>query len=132
MVEAPVLGHARVERVLPGMPKRRVAEIVAERDRFRKVVVEPQRPGQRAGDLRHLDGVRQAGAEMIAVVIDEHLGLVGEAAEGGRMHDAVAVALEFCARRRRRFGDETPRRARGIGGIGSASRLIGWVRSSLA
>src|SRR6202042_2456087 len=42
VVEAPVLGHAGVERVLAGMPERRVAEIVAKRDRFREVVVKPQ------------------------------------------------------------------------------------------
>ena len=124
VVEAAVLGHAGVERVLAGMAERRVAEIVAERDRFGEVVVEPQRPGQRAGDLRHLDGVGQAGAEMVALVIDEDLGLVGEAAEGGRMDDAVAVALEFAcasataarrrgarrARRRRRHREREPPR----------------------
>ena len=43
---------------------------------------------------------------MVALVIDEHLGLVGEAAEGGRMDDPVAVALELGPRRRRRLGDK--------------------------
>ena len=90
-----------------------MAEIMAERDRFGEVVVEPQGPGERARDLRHLDRVGEAGAEMVALVIDEHLGLVGEAAEGGRMDDAVAVALEFGPRRRRRLGDKAPARARG-------------------
>ena len=89
-----------------------------------------KRPGERARDLRHLDGVGEAGAEMIALVIDEHLGLVGEAAEGGRMDDPVAVALELGARRRRRLGDEAPRRAGRIGGVGSASRRSGLVRHS--
>ena len=50
----------------------------------------------------------QTGAEMIALVMDEHLGLVGEAAEGGRMEDTVAVALELGARRRGRLGDQAP------------------------
>ena len=50
---------------------------------------------------------------MVALVMDEHLGLVREAAEGGRMDDAVAVALELRARRRRRLGDEAAGRARG-------------------
>ena len=131
VIEAPVLGHAGVERVLAGMPEGRVAEVVAERDRFGEVVVESQRPGERARDLRHLDRVGQAGAEMIAVVIDEHLGLMGEAAEGGRMDDAVAVALEFRARRRWRLGDEAAGRTRRVGGVGSASRLTGIVRSSV-
>ena len=108
VVEAAVLGHAGVERVLTGMPEGRMAEIVAERDRFGEVIVEPQGPGEGARDLRHLDGVGEAGAEMVALVIDEHLGLVGETAEGGRMDDAVAVSLEFGARRRRRLGDQAP------------------------
>ena len=109
VVEAAVAGHAGVERVLAGMAERRVAEVVAERDRLGEVVVEPERAGERAGDLRDLDRVGEAGAEMVALVMDEHLRLVGEAAERGRMDDAVAVALEFGAGRRRRLGDEAAR-----------------------
>ena len=119
VVEAAVGRHAGVERVLAGVAERRVAEVVAERDRLGEVVVEPQGPRERAGDLRHLDRVGEAGAEMVALVMDEHLRLVGEAAEGGRMDDAVAVALEFV-----RVGDggsATSRRApRRIGRIGRA------------
>ena len=131
VVEAPMLGHAGVERVFAGMPERRVAEIVAERDRFGEVVVEPQRAGERARDLRHLDRVGQAGAEMIALVIDENLGLVREAAEGGRMDDAVAVALEFRARRRRRLGDEAPGRTRRVRRHRERAPLVRFVRSSV-
>ena len=132
VVEAAVVGHAGVERVLAGMAERRVAEVVAERDRLGEIVVEPKRPGERAGDLRHLDRMGEAGAEMVALVMDEDLRLVGEAAEGGRMDDAVAVALEFGARRRRRLGDEPPGRARGIGRIGRAGALPRFVRHSAA
>ena len=121
VVEAAMPGHAGVERVLAGMAEGRVAEIVAKRDRLRQVVVEPQGPGERARDLRHLDGVGEAGAEMVALVIDEHLGLVGEPAEGGRMNDPVAIALEFRPRRRRRLGDKA-RRPRRVGCVGGASR----------
>ena len=46
VVEAAVLGHAGVERVLAGMAEGRMAKVVAERDRFGEVVVEPQAPGQ--------------------------------------------------------------------------------------
>ncbi len=46
---------------------------------------------------------------MVALVMDEHLGLVGEPAKRGRMDDAIAVALEFGAGRRRRLGDEAAR-----------------------
>ena len=112
VVEAAVSGHAGVERVLAGVAEGRVAEIVAERDRLGEIVVETQRAGERAGDLGDLDRVGEAGAEMVALVMDEHLRLVGEAAEGGRMDDAVAVALEFGAGRRRRLGVEAPRTRR--------------------
>ena len=130
VVEAAVLDHAGVKRVLPGVPKRRVAEVVGERDRFGEVVVEPQGAGERARDLRHLDRVGEAGAEMVALVIDEHLGLVGEPAESGRMNDPVAVALEFGPRRRRRLGNQT-RRARRIGGVGRANLEASVVRRSV-
>ncbi len=115
------------ERVLAGMPEGRVAEIVAKRDRFREIVVEPQGASERARDLRHLDRVGEAGAEMVALVIDEHLRLVGEPAEGGRMDDAVAVALEVGPRRRGRLGDQAAR-PRGVGGVRRASRQAGIVR----
>ena len=48
---------------------------------------------------------------MIALVIDEDLGLVLEPAEGGRMDDAVAVALERGPRRRLGLRHEPPLRA---------------------
>ena len=65
---------------------------------------------------------------MVALVIDEHLGLVGKPAEGGRMDDAVPVPLEFRPRRRRRLGDKAPGRACGVGCVGSASLEPGAVR----
>ena len=106
VVEAAVRCHAGVERVLAGVAERRVAEIVAERHRLGEFFVEPQRLGERASELGDLDRMGEARAEMVALVIDEHLGLVGKAAEGGRMDDAVAVALEVVAGRRRRLGVE--------------------------
>ena len=45
----------------------------------------------------------QARAEMVALVEDEHLGLVREPPERGRMDDAVAVAAEDAAGRARRL-----------------------------
>ena len=128
VVEPAVVGHAGVERVLAGVAERGVAEIVAERDRLGEVVVEPERAGERAGDLRDLDRMGEAGAEMVALVMDEHLGLVGEAAEGGRMDDAVPVALELGSGRRRRLGNEAPGRARRIGRIGRPASPPRFVR----
>jgi hypothetical protein len=70
--------------------------------------------------------------------MDEHLRLVGEAAEGGGMDDAVAVALERRARRRLRLGEEAAARGRGVGGergaqrLGSAALLEGLIYSGIA
>ena len=50
-------------------------------------------PGDGRGDLRHLEGVGQAGALVVGGE-DEDLGLAGEAPEGGGVQDAVPVALE--------------------------------------
>ncbi len=97
-----------------------MAEIVAERDRLGEIVVEVERPRDRARDLRDLDGVGQARAEMVVLVIDEHLRLVREAAERGGMDDPVAIALEGRARRRGGLGVQPPARGRGIGGVRSA------------
>ena len=68
--------HAVVEGVLARMPERRVAEVVREREGLGEVLVEAERAGERPGDLAHLDGVGQAGAEVVALVVDEDLRLV--------------------------------------------------------
>src|SRR5271166_537732 len=69
VIEAAVVGHTGVERILARVTERRVPEVVGERDRFGEIVVEPQGAGNRSGDLRDLDGVGQAGAEMVALVV---------------------------------------------------------------
>src|SRR5262249_43295212 len=94
-------------------------EVVGERRSLRKVLVETQRARERAGDLGDLERMGEPGAVVVAFVRDEHLGLVREAAEGGRMDDAVAVAAEVAARRARRLGNEAPAAALRIGRIGS-------------
>jgi hypothetical protein len=43
---------------------------------------------------------------MVALVIDENLGLVLEAAESRRMDDPVAITLELASGRRGRLGKE--------------------------
>ena len=76
VVEAAVGREARVERPLAGMAERRMAEVVRQRQRFRQILVEAERAGQRAGDLGDLQRVGQPRAVMVALVEDEHLGLV--------------------------------------------------------
>jgi hypothetical protein len=48
----------------------------------------------------------QPGAEVIALVMDEDLSLMREAAKGGRMDDAVAVALKVGAGGGRRLREK--------------------------
>ncbi len=97
MVEAAERGQAGVERALPGMAERRMAEIVRQRQRLGEIFVESKPAGERAGHLRHFKGVGEPRAVMVALVEDEHLGLVLEAAEGGRVDDPVAIAAEGAA-----------------------------------
>src|SRR5207244_1587668 len=92
--EAAERREALVERALAGVPERRMAEVVAERRRLGQILVEAERAAERTGDLGDLQSVRQAGAEMVALVEHEHLGLVGQPAERRRVDDSVAVAAE--------------------------------------
>ena len=50
--------HAVVQRVLPGMAKRRVTEIMRQRNGFNQVFVELQRTRNRAPELRHFQRMR--------------------------------------------------------------------------
>ena len=79
--------------------------------RLGEILVEAQLPRHGARDLRHLQRVRQPRAVVIALVEDEHLRLVGQAAEGGRVQHAVAVALERAARRALGLGAEAATRS---------------------
>ena len=97
VIEAAECREAVVERALAGMAERRMAEIVGQRQRLGEILVQSERAGERARHLRHFERVGEPRAVMVAFVEHEHLGLVLEAAEGGRMDDAVAVAAEGAA-----------------------------------
>ena len=88
------LAQSRVERALAGVAEGRVAEVVAEPDRLGQVLVEAQRPRDRAGDPAGLEGMGEPGPVVVALGGDEDLRLVLEAAERLRVDDPVAVALE--------------------------------------
>ena len=70
---------------------------------FGEIFVEAEHRSGGARDLRDLDGVRQAVAEMIGEARREDLGLGFQAAKGARMNDAIAIALEGIAVRMLRF-----------------------------
>ena len=79
---AAALVQRRVERLLAGVAEGRVAEVVAEPDRLGQVLVEAERPGDRAGDPAGLERVGEAGAVVVALGRDEDLRLVLEPPEG--------------------------------------------------
>ena len=81
----------------------------------------PSARGQRAGDLRHFQRVGQPGAVMIALVEHEDLGLVLQAAEGGGMDDAVAVAAKRRCGLAGRLRMKPPAAFSRIAGIGRAA-----------
>jgi hypothetical protein len=85
------------EGFFSGVTEWGVAEIVAEGDRLCEVFVEAESAGYGTGYLHHLQGVREARPEVVAVRGDEDLGLVHEPAEGLGVDNAVPVALEVVA-----------------------------------
>ena len=108
VLKTAVACHAFVEGILPGMAKGGVAQVMRQRNRLNQVFIEAQRAGDGAAQLRHLQGVRQARAEQVAFMVEEHLRLVNQPAESGGVDNAVAVSLELCARRSRHFWEAPP------------------------
>ena len=94
VVEAAKRRHARLQLLFAGMGERRMAKVVAKGDGLGEVGVETKRRRQGTGDLRDLERMGESGAEMVAGVGDEHLGLAFQPAEGGAVDDPVAVAGE--------------------------------------
>ncbi len=68
--------------------------VVRERDRLDERQTEVRGARDSGGDLRDLDRVGQAGAEMVVLGRDEHLALAREAPPRARVLDPVEVTLE--------------------------------------
>ena len=84
----------RIERRLPGMPERRMTEVVPEPDRLGEILVQLQCSGDHASDPARFERVRHARAVMVPGRVDEDLRLPLQAAKGLRVEDPVAVALK--------------------------------------
>ena len=69
-------------------------QIVRQRNGLDQFLVEAQRPGNRARDLRNLQGMGQPRAKQIAFMVDKDLGLVDQAPKGAGVDDAIAIALK--------------------------------------
>ena len=68
--------HQGVQSILASVSKGRVSQIVGQRDSLGQFRIQSQRPGDRARHLRDLNRVRQPCAIKIALMFNEHLGLV--------------------------------------------------------
>ena len=92
----------------------------------------PSARGERAGDLRHLQRVGQAGAEVVALVGHEDLGLLLQPPERRAVDDPVAVAGEGRAGAALGLRDACGRgsgrgpRRRGRGTCGHEPSLASW------
>jgi hypothetical protein len=95
--EKSMLAHDRIERLFPGMPEGRVPEVVHQGQRLDQVHVDVQGASERARNLRDLQRVGQAVAEMIGIAPREHLRLCFKSTECPGVNDAVAIALKIVA-----------------------------------
>jgi len=99
------------------MTEGRVAQVVRQRHGAGQVFVGGKRAGQAAGQLRHFQRMGQAGAEIVAFMFHENLGLVLEAAKGCGMDDAVMIAAVAAAGGAFGFRVKTAPAGGGGGGI---------------
>src|SRR5579863_3798781 len=98
MVEKkPLRSHGCVECLFASVSKRRMSEIVDERERFREIHIQAERAGDGAGDLRDLNRVREPVAEVVGIAASKNLSLVFETAKGSRVNHAIPVALKIVA-----------------------------------
>ena len=70
--------------------------------------------------MTDFERVGEPGTEMVSLVRNKDLRLVGEPAERGGMDDAIAIATEIATGGARRLGMEPAPAGRGIRGIGRA------------
>src|SRR5271165_6625803 len=92
-----VFPHGGVEGALSGMAKRRMADIVDQRQGFGQVLIQAQGTGRGARDRRDLESVGETAAEVVGVAVGENLGFASHAPERAGVSHASAIALESAA-----------------------------------
>jgi len=125
VVKAPVVAHQPRKGNFAGVTEGRVPQVVRQRDRLQQILVRPQCARHSPADLRHLQGVRQAGTVIIPLVVHENLGLVLQAPKGRGVQYPIAVALEGSAERRLLFGVLPPFRVPATHPIGRQGLDLG-------
>src|SRR5687767_8082859 len=117
LVVAEPARHQRIEYALTGVAEWRMTEIVAERDRLGELFMQLQHLGDRAGDLRDLQGVREPRAVMIAGRCEEDLRLVLQPPERLAVNDPIPIVLKRRADVVFGLGMQTASRIRAAGGL---------------
>jgi len=92
MVESP--RDNLIQGILPGMPKRRMTQVVSQGDGLCQILIETERFGDRSCNLRNLKGMRQSGPVMIAHWNEKDLGFMFQSPEGLGMNNSISVVLE--------------------------------------
>ena len=90
--------EALVQGVATDVAEGSVAQIVGQGDRLGQCLLASQSVGDGPGDLTHLQGVGEAGAEVVPLVVDEDLGFVLQASEGAGVDDPIPVSGEGVAK----------------------------------
>jgi hypothetical protein len=90
--------QALIQRALPGMSERWMADVVDQRKGFGQVFIQAQRRCSSTGNLRNFDGVSQPAAKVVRGATGKYLRLPCQTTEGASLHDALAVTLESRAR----------------------------------
>src|SRR5579863_7155221 len=89
--------HGCVQRFFSSVPEGRMAYIMHQGERFHQVDVQPELSSNGAGNLRYLNSVSKAIAEMVGVTTGENLRLSLQPAKRARMDDAITIALKIVA-----------------------------------
>jgi hypothetical protein len=111
--------HAIVKYVLSGMTKRGMSQIMGKRNRFGQILIKVQHSGNRPGDLRHFNRVRQPGAKHITLMVHKDLCFILKPPESSTVHYPVTIALILCTVIRWRFFEPPAARIIFTGGVGS-------------
>jgi hypothetical protein len=95
VIEAAIGSHEFVKHFLARMPEGCVPKVMRERERLGEIAVKTERARKRARDLADFQRMGEPCPEVIALVRNKDLRLMGKPAESRAMDDAVAVALKF-------------------------------------
>jgi len=101
---AAVTAEAGIEGALAGVAKGGMADVVDQSQGLGEVFVEAECGGRSAGDLRDLDGVGEAAAEVVGGAAGEDLGFACKTTEGACLHNAFSITLKGRARGAKRRG----------------------------